>query len=338
MGLSNYYRCFIPSYAAIAEPLHHLLRKNAKAFHWTSECEDSFNTLKTKLTTPPVLAFPQFKTPFIVATDASDHAIGGVLSQVQDGRERVIAYWSRQLQKAERNYSTIEREALAVVGAVKEFYPYLYGFQFKLLTDHNPLTSLKGLKDTGGRLARWLLYLQQFNFTFEHKSDSSNSNADTLSRMPPPSESLPTMAVDETSLANPATLLTAQLNDPQLAILRQHIEKGTSPSGCPPGLQKCFIKDSIICREFKETGTQLTHTQLVVPPSLRNVVLRQVHDPLGHLGVKKTLGYVKTRFYWPGYEQAVESWIKQCDQCQRRNPHTAQPTGTVRNHHLISTI
>ena len=153
IGLSNYYRRFIPSYAAIAEPLHRLLCKCSKAFHWTPECDNSFNTLKTKLTTPPVLAFSQFEMPFIVATDASDHAIGGVLSQLQDGQEKVIAYWSRQLQKAERNYSTIEREALAVVGAVKEFYPYLYGFQFTLLTDHNPLTSLKGLKDTGGRLA-----------------------------------------------------------------------------------------------------------------------------------------------------------------------------------------
>jgi len=130
IGLSNYYRRFIPSYAAIAEPLHRLLCKSSKAFHWTPECDNSFNTLKTKLTTPPVLAFSQFEMPFIVATDASDHAIGGVLSQLQDGQEKVIAYWSRQLQKAERNYSTIEREALAVVGAVKEFYPYLYGFQF----------------------------------------------------------------------------------------------------------------------------------------------------------------------------------------------------------------
>ena len=78
-------------------------------------------------------------------------AIGGILGQFQDGQERVICYWSRQLQKAERKYSTIEREALAAVSAVKEFYPYLYGFSFKLITDHNPLTSLKGLKDVGGR-------------------------------------------------------------------------------------------------------------------------------------------------------------------------------------------
>ena len=160
MGLSNYYRCSIPAYAQIAEPLHRLLRKNSKSFQWTAECKTSFNTLKSKLTTPPVSAYPRFTVPFIVSTDASDKTIGGVLSQVQNGHEQVVAYWSRQLQKAERNYSTIEREALAVVGAVKEFYPYLYGFPFKLLTDHNPLTSLKGIKDTGGCLTRWLLFLQ----------------------------------------------------------------------------------------------------------------------------------------------------------------------------------
>ena len=150
MGLSNYYCRFIPAYAQIAEPLHRLLKKTSKSFQWTTECETSFNTLKSKLTTSPVLAFPRFTDPFLVATDASDTAIGGVLSQVRDGHERVIAYWSRQLHKAEHNYSTIEREALAVVGAVKEFYPYLYGFPFKLITYHNPLTSLKGIKDTGG--------------------------------------------------------------------------------------------------------------------------------------------------------------------------------------------
>jgi len=96
---------------------------------------------------PPILAYPRFDVPFVVQTDASAHAVGGVLSQVQDGKERAIAYWSQQLKKFERNYSTIEREALAVVGAIKESYPYLYGFAFQLHTDHNPLVSLKTVKD-----------------------------------------------------------------------------------------------------------------------------------------------------------------------------------------------
>ena len=107
------------------------------------------------LTTPPVLAFPQFDREFLLATDASDSAIGAVLSQVDDnGTEKVIAYWSRQLTKAERNYSTIEREALAIVKAVKEFYPYLYGHDFILQTDHQPLVHMNNLRDVGGRVTR----------------------------------------------------------------------------------------------------------------------------------------------------------------------------------------
>ena len=333
IGLSNYYRRFISCYAEIAEPLHQLLCKSSKGFNWTTEFDKSFNILKTKLTSPLILAFPRFMIPFIVATDASNHTIGGILSQVQDGQERVIAYWSRQLQKAERNYSTIEREALAVVGAVKEFYLYLYGFHFKLVTDHNPLTFLKGLKDTGGRLARWLLYLQQFDFTFEYKAGVKNSNADTLSRIPPPPEGPLTTTVNaEISLVNPDELMRAQLDDPQLATLKQHIEHGTVPRGCPPGLRKCFIKNNLICRAYSEAATQLTHTQVVIPPSISNTVLQAVHNHFGHLGTKKTLALVKTRFYWPGYEHDVDSWIKQCEQCQRRNPpqpNPPAPLGTI---------
>ena len=292
--MSNYYRRFILSYAAIEEPLHQLLHKNNKAFAWTAECDTSFNILKTKLTTPPVLTFPQFKAPFIVATDASDHAIGGVLSQIQDGQEKVVAYWSCQLQKSvKKTTPLLNGRHLLLLVQLKNFTRTCMDL---LLTDHNPLTSLKGLY-TGGRLARWLLYLQQFNFTFEYKSGASHSNTDTLSRIPPVSENLLTATVDEVSLANPDTLKVEQLRDPELAVLKQHLEQGTVPSGCPPGLRKCFIKDGIICREYKEVATQLVHTQSVVPHSLRTVVLKEVHDHLGHLGVEKTLGHVKTRFY-----------------------------------------
>ena len=127
------------------------------------KCQHAFEDLKHWLVSPPILAFPDFRQEFVLHTDALDSAIGGVLSQNQDG---VIAYWSRQLQKPERNYSTIEKEAIAAVAAIKEFYPHLYGFRFKLVTVHNPLTSLRGLKDTSGRLSRWIIFLQQFQFEF----------------------------------------------------------------------------------------------------------------------------------------------------------------------------
>ena len=107
-----------------------------------------------------------------------------MLCQEKEGVEHVIAYWSRQLNKPERNYSTIEHEALAAVAAIKEFYPYLYGFPFKLFTDHNPLTALKGLKDVGGRLARWMIFLQQISFQIKYKPGKVNGDTDALSRQP----------------------------------------------------------------------------------------------------------------------------------------------------------
>ena len=113
------------------------------------------------------------------------------------------------------------------MGAVKEFYPYLYGFSFKLITNHNPLTSLRGIKDTGGRLTRWLLFLQQFNFTVEYKKGTSHSNADTLSRRPP--DSVMIAAVETyTFLADRAVLTEAQTADSQLASIKFQLEQGAA--------------------------------------------------------------------------------------------------------------
>ena len=121
LGLTNYYRRFIKGYSSIAEPLHKLTRKTEGGFKWNSECQNAFQHLKHLLVSPPILAYPQFQLPFVVASDASGCAIGAVLSQEHEGEEKVIAYWSRQLSKAEQNYSTIEREALAVVALLKSF-------------------------------------------------------------------------------------------------------------------------------------------------------------------------------------------------------------------------
>ena len=184
MGLSNYCRRFVKDYSKIAEPLFKLLTKEGvKNFSWSSSCQSAFDDLKVRLISPPILAYPDFKKPFFVHTYASDFAIWAVLCQIQQGTEWVIAYWSSKLQKAERNYSTTEKEALAAVAALKEFYPYVYRFPCKLITDHNPLTSLKGLKDVGGRLTRWLLFLQQFDIEFQYKPGRCHDNADALSRI-----------------------------------------------------------------------------------------------------------------------------------------------------------
>ena len=144
LGLSNYYRRFIKGYSIIAEPLHKLTSKSGERYQWNQECQNAFVSLKQKLTTPPILAYPQFNHPFIMATDASGTAIGAVLSQDVEGEEKVIAYWSWQLNKAERNYSTIEREALAAVAAIKEFFSLSLWQAVHIVDGPQPINVTKG--------------------------------------------------------------------------------------------------------------------------------------------------------------------------------------------------
>ena len=277
VGLTNYYHKFIHNYASIAEPLQKLLKGKKKLLQWTTGCQQAFDTLKSKLTTSPILGYPDFTCPFVLHSDASASVIDAVLSQLQNGQETVISYWSRQLTKAERNYSTIEREALAVVGAVKVFYPYLYGFHFELVTDHNPLTSLKDLKDVGGCLTRWMLYLQQFNFTFQHRPGKHHTNADAMSRIH--SAQQPILPILYQMTADPDTIKTAQQDDDSLSCIVTALTHGQLiPADVAPGLRRAFLRDGILCRLYQSSSSSAGHIQIVVPHSLQHTVLQQLHN------------------------------------------------------------
>jgi len=118
----------------------------------------------------PILAYPDFRKPFILFTDASDSGLGTVLSQIQDDKERVISYASRSLQATEKNYSVTERECLAIVWAIEYFHPYLLGKKFEVITDHSALQWFRTIKQPSGRLARWAMKLQHYNFDIKHRS------------------------------------------------------------------------------------------------------------------------------------------------------------------------
>ena len=174
LGFANYYRRFICEFSQIA---NRLTERNC-LFKWTPECQQSFDELKAKLTTAPVLAYPDYSKPFILDTDASDFGIGVVLLQKDnDGHERVVAFASRSLSKAERRYCVTRQELLAVIVFTQHFCPYLLGREFTLHTDHGSLTWLQTFRDPEGQLARWLEKLQQFNFNI-------HQNTDALSRLP----------------------------------------------------------------------------------------------------------------------------------------------------------
>ena len=159
IGITSYYRRFIRDFAKIAAPLHGLMRKDTR-FRWGAEHQKAFETLKNALVTYPILAYPDFDKPFVLSTDASDEAIGAVLSQPYENGDRPVAYGSRVLNPAEKKYACVERELLAIVHFLKAFRPYLWGRKFTIYTDHKPLQYLINHKDPSSRLMRWNLMMQ----------------------------------------------------------------------------------------------------------------------------------------------------------------------------------
>ena len=184
LGLCGYYRRFIRGYSHTAAPLFDMLKK-VEDFVWTEERKGAFQTLKDCLISAPVLAYPNMQKPFRVTTDASSYAIGYILSQVNDdGEDHPIAYGGRSLHPTERRYSVSERECLSVVEAIKAYHPYIADSKFTVITDHASLRWLRGIKLGLGRLARWAVLLQAYQFDIVHRPGTSIAHADSLSRRP----------------------------------------------------------------------------------------------------------------------------------------------------------
>lgn len=182
LGFIGYYRRFIKDFSKITQPLTACLRKG-KTVEKSERYIEAFQKCKELLINAPILQYPDMNKPFILTTDASEVAIGAVLSQGTIGSDRPIAYASRTLSDTERKYSAIERELLAIIWATKHFRPYLYGRKFDIVTDHKPLLWLYQLKEPGSKLTRWRLRLQEYDFDIKHKNGQLNANADALSRL-----------------------------------------------------------------------------------------------------------------------------------------------------------
>jgi len=184
LGTASYYRKFIQNFASLASPLNALLHKGVK-FQWSNQCQQAFELIKFHLTTAPILAFPTDEGEYILDTDACDHGVGAVLSQLQNGQEKVIAYASRTLSSNQQVYCTTFKELLAVRIFVEHFRVYLYGRKFTVRTDHASLRWLKNFDKPEGMAMRWITYLDTFDIEWQHRRGVSHGNADGLSRKPP---------------------------------------------------------------------------------------------------------------------------------------------------------
>ena len=347
LGFGNYYRKFIRDFATIAKPLYRLTEHRG-IFTWTQDCQEAFDILRLKLVTAPMLAYPDYTKPFILDTDASDVGMGGVLSQVgDDGHERVVAFGSKLLTKAERSYCVTRRELLAVVTFTQHFRPYLLGRHFTVRTDHGSLKWLKNFEQPEGQLARWLEKLAEFDFEIIHRGGKKHCNADALSRLPcrqcgrvcatddQHSEEVMFLSIS----TDTQQLRQTQLDDPAVGPVITAMESKHKPSsdevkGMSLECRRLFqlwdqllLFDGILYRRFVSVDGAFSHNQLVVPQVSRKDVLAEVHSgPMaGHLGEEKTRGRLQERFYWPGQWNDVRNWCNTCAQCASRKTPAPKP-------------
>lgn len=310
LGMTGWYQRFIPAYASLATPLTDLLGVKGK-FTWTDEAQDSFDKLKLCLITAPVLSHPDFKKPFVIQCDASGTGVGSVLYQLSDdGLEHPIAYMSKKLNAAQRNYSVTELECLAAVLSLKKFRAYVEGMPFKVVTDHASLKWLMTQKDLAGRLARWSLKLQAFDFTIEHRKGSANIVPDALSRM----------YVDEIS-ADVSPALTIDLESPHFlsddySAIKADIQ---SYSNRFPDIK--VDAPHIFVRHFSRSTDNLDvgpFWRLWVPTELRQGLIMGAHDEpqSAHRGVGKTLERLKRHYFWPKMTKDIRDYVLNCSTCK----------------------
>lgn len=321
LGMTSWYRRFIPSFATTTQALTKLLKKKQN-WVWGSDQIQAFEKLKEQLTTAPILAPPDFEKPFTLQTDASNEGLGVVLTQTIDNREKVIAYASRTLNPAEKNYSTTEKECLAVVWGIQKMRMYLEGYRFLVITDHQSLKWLKNIQSPAGRIARWNLYLQQFDFEIQYRKGNQNVLADALSRSP-----LYTEAGDDAD----EEICTMMGPDPWYPTLKEKIQQE------PENYPDYQIRNGKVFRHLfhrLDYANTEARWKLCLPREDRDRIFRENHDDptAGHMGIAKTIARISQHYYWPGMNKDIAQYVRACRSCQQHKPAqlpTAGKMGTI---------
>jgi transposase InsO family protein len=323
LGLLNFYRSFLPNISTVLEPLNKLLRKDVP-WKWSPECTAAYTEAKKSLENSKLLVHFNPELPIVVAADSSSYGIGAVLSHVIDGAERPVLFTSRTLNKAERNYSQLEREALALVFALKQFHYYVYGTKFTLKTDHKPLLGIFGPSKlipsmASGRIIRWCLMLQAYRFDLVHTSGKLLGNADFLSRLPLPNDCstspVPAEWVDLVNFVDSTPVTARQIaemtkKDPQLSKVM-----GFCLHGWPGHVEA----DDLLpyWRRRSELSLQsdcvLWGTRVVVPERARKALLTELHS--GHTGSTRMKQLARSYFWWPNLDADIEGISATCSHC-----------------------
>ncbi|XP_059420209.1 uncharacterized protein K02A2.6-like [Carassius carassius] len=332
LGLLNYYNKFLPSLATRLAPLHKLLRKDVP-WAWNKEQEEAFQNSKQLLNSAKVLGHYSADKDLLLACDASPYGVGAVLSHVmEDGSEKPLGFMSRTLTPAEKRYSQLDKEGLAVIFGIKRFHKYIYGRTFKITTDHKPLISLfhekKPVPQMGSpRVQRWVTLLRAYEYKIIYKPGQEHTNADALSRLPLPQ----TEEEDETE----QVLMLEVMEDPPITTkqVRQWTAKDETLSqvlvwclkGWPREVDAVYKPYSQIKLELSvKDGCVLWGARVVIPQRSREAILKQLHHT--HPGISRIKGLARSYVWWPGMDSEIEKEVQSCHTCQEsRNPPAGAP-------------
>ena len=350
LGMTGFFRRFVPNYAKLAEPLTKLTKKNA-IFHWNDDARNAWETIRAKLVNSPVLAHPDVSKRFTLITDASAYAAGAILTQPDEkGVLHPVCYGSTIFSDNQRNWSTVQRELYSLIYFCEKYQTFLLGAQFDVITDNTALLHLDKFKDIKSqRLWRWFEKLQKYDYKITY-SPSKQNPSDALSRLPRtddelidtlPKNSEAVISVNVTNaetLAESApsltdnTMINQQNCDISIMTVKQWLSDGNRPetsSQLTPELHKYYnsfarlqVQSGLLYREWHTTNKGENSKWLIcVPQALQEKVIHLCHDiPMsGHLSYLKTLLRIRSRFYFPRMSVLTQLYVGKCHLCHKRN-------------------
>lgn len=329
LGMMNYYGSFIPNLSSELAILYSLLDQK-QAWHWTRQHQDCFMKAKELLTSDRLLVHFDPQKPIVLSCDASPYGLGAVLSHIMsDGQERPIAFASRTLMAAEKNYSQIDKEGLSLTFGVKKFHKFIYGRPIVIYTDHKPLLGLLGEnkpipQTASARVIRWALTLSAYDYQLRYRQGQKHSNCDALSRLPLkndkinviiPQEVHDLFSVLDHSQVTSAQIAKATQEDPVLSKILDLVKNGWNfelssnrNSQFQPFLTR---KHELSC----ENECLMWGSRVVIPNKLRTQVLDMLHE--SHPGICRMKSLARSYVWWPQIDKDVELFVKDCYQCQK---------------------
>ena len=307
LGLTGFFRKFIQGYSKIAVPLTNLLKSDSK-FKFEDVERQAFLKLKELLVCSPVLRIYDPKCCTELHTDASIEGFGGVLLQkaLDDGCMHPVHYFSRKTTPAQRKYSSYELEVLAIVESLKKFRVYLLGTKFKIVTDCSAFTKTMEKKDLGTRVARWAMFLEEFDYSIEHRPGVKMKHVDALSRRP---------IMEMASLGIVAQVKRCQDEDGEIRAIKEILKTAS--------YQDYVMKNDILYRFVK--GREL----LVIPSAMQEAIIRQVHER-GHFATVRTEKELEQNYFIPGMTKKVSDLISNCVPCILTKRKSGKQEGELR--------